>query len=149
MIFFDFSILQKISKVSPLLKFGVLLEICTKRGQMHQILSFVWYGLHFYVTYICARSLHNCEPFLEHSCYYRGCAIAWPPPDSDLRICRYGVVLFFLNSQMLSLYTFSSSIKSLSRSVNKNLDLGGPGVEAPRKIFWDFRHMFDDFKHKI
>ena len=56
---------------------------------------------------------------------------------------------FFLNSQMLSLYTFSSSIQSLSRFVNRNLDFGGSGGEAPQKSVWDFNHMSDDFKHKI
>ena len=36
-----------------------------------------------------------------------------------------------------------------TRYVNKNLDLGDMGIEAPKKIFWDIDHMFDDFKKNI
>ena len=44
---------------------------------------------------------------------------------------------------MSSLYTFSISIQSFSKSVNKISDLGGPGGEAPGENFWDFRHIFE------
>lgn len=56
---------------------------------------------------------------------------------------------FFLNSQLFSSYTFSSSIIFFAGFVKKNLDLGGLGGEAPQKTFWDFSGMYDDFRAKI
>ena len=85
---------------------------------------------------------------------YRGCAIA-SPPDSDLRVCRYGVLLFLerpavkfvcilLPNKTLHVNNppFFKKIfwlsKTFTRSANKNLIgilWGVWGAEPPRKIF--------------